>query len=1098
MAEEGTFSLEHYAADAKSVVAGAQSLADELKHAEVTPLHLLVRALSRDGGVAEVVRRSGAEPLEVLSAAETALRRLPRANGGQSGLSPSLLELLARADREAKRSGVKEVQIEHLLIALSGEIRGPAGELLQSFGLVPGCFRPHLPALHTVSRELGGGLGGGSDGGLGGAKAVKPAPGAEALLAKYTRDLAAVAGQADPVIGRDGEVRRLLQILERRAKNHPLLVGEPGVGKTAVLRALARRIAEKEVPTNLAGARLLELSTGDLLAGAKLRGEIEDRLKVLLSALTKDRQRGETILVIDGIADLLGQGAVGSGVGDVLRPLLAQGDIRVAATTTPEGLRKMQERDSALLRRFSLVTVEPATIPQALEIVRGIASRYEAHHHVKIGEGAVAAAVKLASRYVQDRFLPDSAVDLLDETAARKRVEIEGVPASLDVALRRLESLEAQRSGLADDEDVESREQREKIDRVIAQLSPEVTELRRGLDSRRGARAAEDAIRKEHDALEAELVKTRKENPARAGEIEFVILPEVKRRLAAASAAVVSLKATGDDRLVREEDVATTLESWTGVPVQKMLEGEADKLLKMEERLRRRVVGQDEGVAALARAVRRGRVGLRDPGKPIGSFLFLGPSGVGKTELAKALAEFLFDDEQALTRLDMSEFMERHMAQRLLGAPPGYVDSEQGGFLTEAVRKKPYSVLLFDELEKAHADVFNLLLQVLYDGRLTDGRGRLADFSNTVVIMTSNIGSKRLLDTDPKMFESEEGREALRDVMFEELKAFFRPEFLNRVDDVLLFRPLRKEDLRGIVDIQLRKVSRLLEPRKLSLSLTDAAKTRLVDLSYEPAFGARPLRRTILKELQDPLAESILSANYPSGTTVYVDVANDAFTFRGGLAPMPLTYRGSPRQKPDCAHPGGCRRGRGEVRWRNEDPCGRGQQEARTLPGPRADGRGVGRRPRRERRGRGGAGRGHPVRPRVARLDAPRRGRPLRLPSDSIGGEPRAGAHADRAGGGTGADRRARRRGGRLPAEALRSGRAARALSGARSSGGRGGDSGARRAALPRSSGTARHPGRPEARAHPSRIRPRGPLGAPDGEGRLPHGNPPESVGNQL
>jgi ATP-dependent Clp protease ATP-binding subunit ClpB len=863
-----TMPLDQFSHEARSLIAAAQALADEQKHADVEPIHLLARAL-RDPGVVEIFKKASADPGEVAATCELALKKLPKTSSAEAYLSEALLELMRRAERESKREKAQQVGLEQVLVALSQEIRGAAGEVFAAFNLSPGFVRPHLALLRSVPRDTAATPAGSS--------AATPSD----LVARYTRDLIAASSGADPVIGRDGEVRRLLQILERRSKNHPLLVGEPGVGKSAIIRALALRIVSGEVPSNLVGARLLELDSGAVVAGAtKVRGEVEDRIKALAKAMQAERGKSEAILVIENINDLLGQGVVGAGMGDVIRSLFDRGELRVIGTCWPEGLKKLAERDAALFRRFTSILVEPATNAQALEILQGIVPRYEQHHNVAISAAALDAAVKLAARYVQDRALPDSAIDLLDETAARKRVESEGVPAEVDNLLRRLESLRAQRNGIAHDNDRASAEQRERIDREISTLEPQVAILRSKLDAKRGAQLAAEALRKEVQKLEAELEACRKDKPARAGELEYVILPQVRQRYQAAQA-VVESNGPGSSNLVVAEDVAHTLETWTGIPVQKMLEGESDKLLKMESRLRQRIVGQDEAVNALSRAVRRGRIGLRDPKKPIGSFLFLGPSGVGKTELAKALAEFLFDDEQAMTRLDMSEFMERHMAQRLLGAPPGYVDSEQGGFLTEAVRRRPYSVLLFDEIEKAHGDVFNLLLQVLDDGRLTDGRGRLADFSNTVIIMTSNVGSGRILDTDPRMFESEDGRSALGDVLMSELKEKFRPEFLNRIGDVIVFRPLRKTDLRGIVDIQLRRVNSLVEHRGLSLRFTDAAKDRLVEISYEPAFGARPLNRSILRHIQDPLAENILKAGYREGTHLTVDVRGEQFLFEG-------------------------------------------------------------------------------------------------------------------------------------------------------------------------------------------------------------------------
>lgn len=859
-------SLSNFTNDASDQVTAAQTLADESKHAEVTPLHLLLKLLDRDRGVHDLFRRAGADPGEIRELADGYLKKLPKATSGVAYVSARLQDLLSRAERESQRDKAEKVGIEHLMHAISQEIKGPAGEILSAHNIAPGSFRPHVSVLAEQANKT----------------PERAGSAGAASKDEFVRDLTAEARakKFDPIIGRDQEVRRLLQILERRFKNHPLLIGEPGVGKTAIIRALAERIAAGDAPSNLAGARVYELDVGSLVAGAKLRGEIEARLKTLVDRF-RAMEGTEVILIVEEIDSLFGQGVSGSGVGEVLKPLLSRSEIRIVATTTPEGAKKLQEKDASVLRRFSVVTLEAPSVDAAFEIIRGVAERYERHHRVRIAESAVTAAVILAKRYLSDRALPETAVDLLDETAARKRVEVDGVPTGADVIIRRAESVNAQIASLRDDEDKQSVKTRERLEAEYAELTPKVAELKQQIASRRGVMAAVQTLRKEvNDAEGAFAAAKAEKNFAKLGELEHVTLPELRGRLKTAEEAATKAGVELSSNIVTENDIAATLADWTGIPVNKMLEGEAEKLLKMEDRLSKRVVGQADPVRAIAKAVRRGRVGLRDPGKPIGSFLFLGPSGVGKTELAKALAEFLFDDEQALTRLDMSEFMERHMAQRLIGAPPGYADSEQGGFLTEAARRKPYSVLLFDEVEKAHADVFNLLLQVLDDGRLTDGRGRTADFSNTVVIMTSNIGSKRILEADSKLFETEDGREAIKDILLEELRQFFRPEFLNRIDDIVVFKALSKTDLRGIVDIQLRRLEKLLVDRELKVELTEAAKVRLVDLGYDPHLGARPLKRAILRELQNPLAEAILSGGFAPGHVVKVDVQGEDFTFK--------------------------------------------------------------------------------------------------------------------------------------------------------------------------------------------------------------------------
>jgi ATP-dependent Clp protease ATP-binding subunit ClpB len=843
-----TLSLSRYSAEAKTQVSGAQALADDRKHAEVQPLHLLVRLLERAPAVVDVLRAASVDVIELSAAANRALATLPTVNE-PAYLSEGLIDLLERAERNADRQRSTQVGLDALLDALSQEIRGVTGELLGAHGVMPGSLRPHYAILRRAAS----------------------APSASVASTSYTRDWVEQArnGALDPTIGRDAELRRLLTVLERRTKSHPLLVAEPGVGKRALVGALARCIAQGDVPTSLANARLLELDLAALVAGARLRSDVEERTRQLLTQLRL--QKGVTVLVVQSLDQLFAAGQNSGGVGDALKAQLDQDEVRLLGTVTPDGRRRLQERDPTWLRSFTVIEIEEPSVDKAIELVRAVAARYEDHHQITIEESAIAACVRLAKRYLQDRFLPESAIDLLDEAAATRRVETDGLNPADEDAIQRLIALKAQTQSLQGGQDKDSKTVLSRLEAEFNELTPKVQKLRADRDARRGSVVAVRDLREQLERSQAELGQAQAEkNWARVGELEHSVLPPLKEKLAQAEAQVGPAGATRPS--LREQDVATCLARWTGIPVAKMLEAEANKLLAMEERLGERVVGQTEAVHAVARAVRRGRAGLRDAKRPIGSFLFLGPSGVGKTELGKALAEFLFDDEQALTRLDMSEFMERHMAQRLVGAPPGYADSEQGGFLTEAVRRRPYSVLLFDEVEKAHADVFNLLLQLLDDGRLTDGRGRLADFSNTVVILTSNIGSERILQVASEGLETEAAIAALKAQLLDELRKFFRPELLNRIDDVVVFRPLSREGLHRIAQIQLRQLQNLVSDQQLSIQVEAPVLDRLVELGYEPGLGARPLKRVMARLIQDPLAEALLSGRYSAGQTIVVSL----------------------------------------------------------------------------------------------------------------------------------------------------------------------------------------------------------------------------------
>jgi len=870
-----TLRLDAYDKDAQRSIHAAQALADERKNPEVEPLHVLHRLLDRNEPSQAILRRAGVDPSDPLLEAEALVRKLPRADGVVAYFSPRLHDLLARAEGEAAREKAGSATNTHLLLALSQETAGPVAQVMKSCGLTSTILRA------AIKGDVSGPAAQAGSSGVGGASSSSSANGRKNdPIDAHGIDLVARAraGALDPVIGRDAEVRRMLQVLARRLENNPLLAGEPGIGKTSIVHGLAQRIASGDVPAVVAGKRLVWLELATVLAGARLKSEGEERVRSLLTAA---RDAGDVILVLPDLSSLVGDRAQ-PGLAALLGSALGRGELRAIGLAAPNTVKRLADEEPALFRRFVTIPIEAPSPDEAIAIVRGIVHRYEAKHAVRIADAAIQAAVRLSRRYVPSANLPKVAVDLIDEASARTRVELDGKPADVDAAERRLETLEAEIRSLADDTDEDSTRARTAIEKAAGELRPKVEAQRIAWSG--GAARIADVKRMEAELLG--LQKTYDEATAagdhgRAGELRFGAIPLLEKKLAEARGLLGTLQLRSDR--VTEADVADVIAAWTGVPVSRMLQAEQDRLLSMESHLTERVVGQDLAVTAVSKAVRRGRVGLRDARRPIGSFLFLGPTGVGKTELAKALAEFLFDDDASLTRLDMSEFMEKHMVARLLGSPPGYVDSEEGGFLTEAVRRRPYSVVLFDEMEKAHPDVFNILLQVLDDGRLTDSRGQLAHFSDTVVIMTSNVGSHVILDHDfPEDGDVEAervSREALRGKLENELRRSFRPEFLNRIDDVVIFEPLGKKELRGIVDIQLRGLARMLADRRITLTVTDAAKTRLVDLGHEPAFGARPLRRVILKNLQDPLAEAILRGGYAPGDAVVVDVKDGVFTF---------------------------------------------------------------------------------------------------------------------------------------------------------------------------------------------------------------------------